>query len=70
MNQPMKLILESHGNKYTWEGPWDSGFDDLLDVFLGFCSTAGFQDKGELLESIWRDVEDQHALEKEWKKEE
>lgn len=68
MNQPMKVILESHGNRYEATLPWDCDFYKLLDTFLGLCSTATFPDKHDLYESIWQKVEDDHISEEEYEK--
>ena len=39
---PVSIVLEMHGEKYSIEGmPWDSGADELLDAFkrLMVCAT-------------------------------
>ena len=58
---PMRIRLESHENVFEWEGPWDSSFDDILDVFVGLCSAATYGDKSELYSLIYNRLRDEYA---------
>ena len=59
IDKPMKLILESHGNKYSWEGSWDSDFSKLFEVFLGLCSTATYGDITQLKDTIYNNLQEE-----------
>jgi hypothetical protein len=37
-----KLILESNGNKYTSELPWDVSADQLIESFYGMTIASSF----------------------------
>lgn len=58
---PMRIRLESHENVFEWEGPWDSSFDDILDVFIGLCSAATYGDKTELYQMIYNRLQDEYT---------
>lgn len=63
---PMKITLEMHSNVFTWEGPWDSDFDSLMNVFIGLCSAGGFADKTHLKRHIHDIVEEEILSEEEY----
>lgn len=60
---PMRITLESHGDIYKWEGAWDSSFDELLDIFVGLCSTATYGDKSELYKHIYDRLNEEYLAE-------
>lgn len=60
---PTKLTLETFGKKFEYTGHWDITFTELLDVFLGLCSAAGFSDKTKLYEIIYEDIKENELIE-------
>lgn len=60
---PTKLTLEQFGKKFEYTGHWDITFSELLEVFLGLCSAAGYSDKTKLYEFIYRDIKDNGLIE-------
>lgn len=61
---PCKIILETHNHIQTWEGPWDSDFETLLDAFIGLCSVATYGDKSELYKYIYDFLQEEYNSEK------
>ena len=61
---PMRIRLESHENIFEWQGPWDSSFEEVLDVFVGLCSAATYGDKTELYKLIYSRLQDEYEAKK------
>lgn len=57
---PVKIKLESGPNSFECETNWDSSFNNILDLFIGLCSAAGFGDKSELCQIIYNKLEEEH----------
>lgn len=65
---PAKIRLELHDKIYECELPWDSSFFDLLDVFVGLCSTATFGDKSKLYQVIYDKLEEQRLSDEDFER--
>lgn len=59
---PTELILKKHDDVISWIGPWDCLFNDLLDIFLGFCSTVGYGDISELKDCIYDTLNEEKQI--------
>lgn len=47
-NPPVRITIESHGNKFSAELSWDSSLDDIFPALLGLFVSSGYSQEGVL----------------------
>ena len=68
VTDPIKLRLESGNTLLECETNWDSTFNDLLNIFVGLCSAAGYGDKSQLYENIYNTLDEQRLSDEEFER--